>query len=233
MLIPLVHGEPIRFGADREHGVVMGSDGQLRIVEVADVGEDALLVHDETEPGPGLQLSPAVERPPRADADRRVPGRRPARLRHRGQPPAGRGRTSATAPATSPRCCAPAPPGRSTELGPVGPGALRGLGPRYSSSRRNTTPVRGLGEKNVVFGGMRSPPWAMSTIWATVAGRSSTPACGLDRARRRDDVVDAVLERDSWAGRPARACVEAGRVEVARRRLAHRVGREEPTVPSG
>ena len=50
MLIPLVHGEPIRFGADNEKGVVMGTDGQLRIVEVADVGEDALLVHDEHQP---------------------------------------------------------------------------------------------------------------------------------------------------------------------------------------
>ena len=47
MLIHLVHGEPIRFGADNEKGVVMGTDGQLRIVEVADVGEDAILVHDE------------------------------------------------------------------------------------------------------------------------------------------------------------------------------------------
>ena len=46
MLIDLVHGQPIRFGAENEKGVVMGSDGQLRIVEVADVGEDALLVHD-------------------------------------------------------------------------------------------------------------------------------------------------------------------------------------------
>ncbi|MHB8681112.1 MAG: 2-oxoacid:ferredoxin oxidoreductase subunit beta [Acidimicrobiales bacterium] len=57
-LIPLVHGEPIRFGAEGEHGVVLDRDG-LHIVEVADVGEDALLVHDETRGDPGLafQLS--------------------------------------------------------------------------------------------------------------------------------------------------------------------------------
>jgi 2-oxoglutarate ferredoxin oxidoreductase subunit beta len=32
----------------------MGSDGQLRIVEVADVGEDALLVHDAGRDDPSL-----------------------------------------------------------------------------------------------------------------------------------------------------------------------------------
>src|SRR5881628_1238554 len=31
MMIDLKHGEPIRFGNDRQHGVSMGADGQLRI----------------------------------------------------------------------------------------------------------------------------------------------------------------------------------------------------------
>ncbi len=57
MIIDLHHGEPIRFGADRQRGVVMGSDGQLRIVEVADVGEDALLVHDERRDDPSLAFA--------------------------------------------------------------------------------------------------------------------------------------------------------------------------------
>jgi len=59
MLIPLVHGEAIRFGASGEKGVVMGSDGRLRIAPVDEVGEDALLVHDETRESAGLafQLS--------------------------------------------------------------------------------------------------------------------------------------------------------------------------------
>ena len=58
-LIPLVHGEPIRFGAEGQHGVVIGTDGRLRIVDVAEVGEDALLVHDEAREDAGLafQLS--------------------------------------------------------------------------------------------------------------------------------------------------------------------------------
>ena len=47
MLIPLTHGEPIRFGPEGEHGVVLQRDGSLEVVEVAEAGEAALLVHDE------------------------------------------------------------------------------------------------------------------------------------------------------------------------------------------
>ncbi|HEY4375624.1 MAG TPA: 2-oxoacid:ferredoxin oxidoreductase subunit beta, partial [Acidimicrobiales bacterium] len=54
MLIPLVHGEPIRFGADKEKGVMVDGQGRALIVKVRDVGEEAILVHDETRPEPGL-----------------------------------------------------------------------------------------------------------------------------------------------------------------------------------
>ncbi|HVL05781.1 MAG TPA: 2-oxoacid:ferredoxin oxidoreductase subunit beta [Acidimicrobiales bacterium] len=54
MLIPLVHGRPVRFGADDELGVVVDQQGAARIVKVADVGEDAVLVHDERREDPGL-----------------------------------------------------------------------------------------------------------------------------------------------------------------------------------
>ncbi len=59
MLIPLHHGEPIRFGAQGQHGVVLDAQHGARIVEVAEVGEDALLVHDEarTDPGVAFMLS--------------------------------------------------------------------------------------------------------------------------------------------------------------------------------
>jgi len=57
MLVPLVHGEPIRFGADGQRGVVMASDGGLRLVDVAEVGESALLVHDEHRDEPGLAFA--------------------------------------------------------------------------------------------------------------------------------------------------------------------------------
>ena len=54
MLIPLVHGERIRFGAEGELGVTVDQQGRALIVKVADVGEDAILVHDEQRPEPGL-----------------------------------------------------------------------------------------------------------------------------------------------------------------------------------
>jgi 2-oxoglutarate ferredoxin oxidoreductase subunit beta len=54
MLIPLVHGEPVRFGAGGELGVTVDNQGRAQIVAVADVGEDAILVHDERRPEPGL-----------------------------------------------------------------------------------------------------------------------------------------------------------------------------------
>jgi 2-oxoglutarate/2-oxoacid ferredoxin oxidoreductase subunit beta len=54
MLIPLQHGQPVRFGPDGERGVVVDGQGRARIVDVAEVGEDAILVHDEAREDPGL-----------------------------------------------------------------------------------------------------------------------------------------------------------------------------------
>jgi 2-oxoglutarate ferredoxin oxidoreductase subunit beta len=56
MLIPLAHGEPIRFGPDGERGVIF-EDGMARVVDVADVGEDRLVVHDEHRDDPGLAFA--------------------------------------------------------------------------------------------------------------------------------------------------------------------------------
>jgi 2-oxoglutarate ferredoxin oxidoreductase subunit beta len=68
MVIPLEHGKPIRFGADGEKGVMMGGDGQLRVVSVADVGDDAILVHDAERSDSGLafalaRLSNSIDQP--------------------------------------------------------------------------------------------------------------------------------------------------------------------------
>jgi 2-oxoglutarate ferredoxin oxidoreductase subunit beta len=54
MLIPLEHGKPVRFGPDGEKCVVLDGQGHARIADVAEVGEDAVLVHDEARPDPGL-----------------------------------------------------------------------------------------------------------------------------------------------------------------------------------
>src|SRR2546429_1792181 len=56
-LIPLEHGQPIRFGAENEKGVALDGQGPARIVDVADVGEDRLLVHDEQRDDPSLAFA--------------------------------------------------------------------------------------------------------------------------------------------------------------------------------
>jgi 2-oxoglutarate/2-oxoacid ferredoxin oxidoreductase subunit beta len=55
--IRLIAGEPIRFGTELERGVARGADGGLEIVNVADVGEDGLIVHDPGRTDPGLAFS--------------------------------------------------------------------------------------------------------------------------------------------------------------------------------
>ena len=45
--IMLEHGQPVRFGEEGERGVVQRPSGAMEIVDVADVGEEALVVHDE------------------------------------------------------------------------------------------------------------------------------------------------------------------------------------------
>ena len=56
MLINLTHGEPVRFGVDGERGVMI-VDGTAKIVDVAEVGIDALHVHDETAPDPSVAFA--------------------------------------------------------------------------------------------------------------------------------------------------------------------------------
>jgi 2-oxoglutarate ferredoxin oxidoreductase subunit beta len=56
-LIPLEHGKPIRFGPDGEKGVMLDAQGRAMIVDVADVGEDRILIHDEKRQEPGLAFT--------------------------------------------------------------------------------------------------------------------------------------------------------------------------------
>jgi 2-oxoglutarate ferredoxin oxidoreductase subunit beta len=55
--IRLASGQPIRFGAESEYGIVRGENGNLKVVEVAEVGAEALLVHDPHRGDPGLAFS--------------------------------------------------------------------------------------------------------------------------------------------------------------------------------
>jgi 2-oxoglutarate ferredoxin oxidoreductase subunit beta len=55
--IVLEHGAPIRFGEENEKGVRMRPDGSVEVVAVADVGEDALLVHDSHSESPTIAFA--------------------------------------------------------------------------------------------------------------------------------------------------------------------------------
>ena len=55
--IYLRHGEPIRFGAEGERGVRVREDGSAELVDVADLGEQGLLVHDERHREPSLAFA--------------------------------------------------------------------------------------------------------------------------------------------------------------------------------
>jgi 2-oxoglutarate ferredoxin oxidoreductase subunit beta len=55
--IYLRSGERIRFGAEDEKGVVQYPDGSLHVVEVAEAGENSLLVHDSSHVQPSLAFA--------------------------------------------------------------------------------------------------------------------------------------------------------------------------------
>jgi 2-oxoglutarate ferredoxin oxidoreductase subunit beta len=63
--IPLEHGKPIRFGENLEKGVARDSAHGLRLVDVSDVDESDLIVHDAQRPDPSLAFALAhlSERP--------------------------------------------------------------------------------------------------------------------------------------------------------------------------
>ena len=150
MLINLVHGEPIRFGADNEKGVAMGTDGRLRIVDVAEVGESraARARRARTRPRSRVRAVAAEPQPDDAHAGRRVPRRRPGRVRVRDL--------------ASADACEREGPWRPRPAARV----RRHLGRQLAaqSSIRNTVPVLGFGAKNVVFGGISLPAWAVAAI---------------------------------------------------------------------
>jgi 2-oxoglutarate/2-oxoacid ferredoxin oxidoreductase subunit beta len=52
--IRLEHGKPIRFGPEGSRGVRLGANATIEIVNVAEAGEDSLIVHDEHRDDPAL-----------------------------------------------------------------------------------------------------------------------------------------------------------------------------------
>ena len=54
--INLEPGKPIVFGPDDEYGIMINLEG-ARVVKVADVGIDAIKVHDPADPNPGIAFA--------------------------------------------------------------------------------------------------------------------------------------------------------------------------------
>ena len=92
-------GQPIRFGKDGEKGVVCNERGEVKIVDVADVGEENLLIHDEARPDP-----PAPRRTKGTSRSTAARNQSWASRRQSGQSSAtGRRRTGSTSRAPPPR----------------------------------------------------------------------------------------------------------------------------------
>ena len=57
-LIPLEHGQPIRWGSDNDKCLVRDEDtGGVRVAQISDVGEDAMIVHDAHSPDPSMAFA--------------------------------------------------------------------------------------------------------------------------------------------------------------------------------
>ena len=165
MLIPLQHGEPIRFGADREKCISIDNQGNPRVSLVAEVGESAVLVHDEAREDPSLafMLSRLAHGPTRADADRCLPRRQPSSSTPKRRHNSSRQRSNRRVPVTSVRSCSRVRPGRSDglnrETGTPSPSA--------ASARRTSTSAASC------RGHVRSPRSARRS--ADGAARLQTP----------------------------------------------------------
>ena len=53
----LEHGRPLKFGNEEEKGLVVGPNGLPQVVELAEIGDRALYVHDERAPNLGYPLN--------------------------------------------------------------------------------------------------------------------------------------------------------------------------------
>ena len=81
--IRLEHGQPIRFGADAERGVVQRADGSCELVDVAEAGDGCAARPRRAPRGVQPRVRALAYRPHAAgpDADRRLPRRRAPGLR--------------------------------------------------------------------------------------------------------------------------------------------------------
>jgi 2-oxoglutarate ferredoxin oxidoreductase subunit beta len=56
-VVEIEHGKPLRFGKQKEKGIMLDNSGNPTVVNVAEAGEDGLFVHDETSEFGALLIS--------------------------------------------------------------------------------------------------------------------------------------------------------------------------------
>ena len=151
-----------------EMGVVMNEFGEAKIVRVDDVGDDRLLVHDETPPRPVARVrAVAAGRAPRdADPGRRVPRGRASVVRGRDAASARRRRRAQRPRRPREAAALRARPGRSAAR----PRPSVGATPAQSQRCGTPSPTGASGVKNVVFCGMRARSIAAARVCATDTG---------------------------------------------------------------
>ena len=206
MLIPLRHGEPIRFGADLEQ--VRRRRARRPRPRGHDGGRGGGGAHPRARrvphrPRAGLRPVAPVAGPDGADADRRVPSRRAGRVRRRRPTSSSTPQWRRRAPATSPPSCAAAPPGtsaltRAQSSRDAEDDAGPGLGPEEGGLGRH--PVAGVGDLLDLLDGHRPEQDA-----------GVGPALGHGTL----DVGDAVLVGEVVLGQRGERLVEADGVERA------------------
>ena len=215
MLIELEHGEPIRFGADREHGVVLNEFGECEIVDVAG-GEIATRSCTTSTATTRRSRSRSRASPP----DRRC--RRPVGVFRDVERPTYEGEVQQQLAAASER----QGPGDLAAL--LGSGADLGGRPDPRPSARRGSPVvegadhhagaRLRREVGRLLGHPHAAPSAAARIWSTVTPRSSTAASASpvdDRRRDRGRIAAVGEGRAVERGPDGR--VEPRGVDVAQR----------------
>ena len=223
------------------------------IVDVADVGEDALLVHDETEPGSGLPAVPPVAAgptsPPRSacSGPSSVPTTAPRSAASWPRPRSANGPGDLARPAALRRHLdgrLARPPAASLRAlrrpGAIGPAVACRLRLRRSPRPRSTRPGGGTPR--------RCAAWVRRT-WSSEAcarrrgrsPRSGPPwpvAAGTRPGTRRactraDDLIHAVLEGELVVGELGQRRVQSAGVQVAHPHEPSRGGGSATTPPWG
>ena len=205
MLIPLEHGQadPFRGRGRARRRFRRAGPAAPRRGGRRRRGRAARPRRAATRPEPGLRVVPSRDRAARADTDRRLPGGRAPDYGCPRRPPAPRG-----AEAQGPwRSVCSAAFRSDLDLRVM-------LRVAQSSSDRNAMPVRGLGSKNVVFGGIRRPPCATRSILLTGTGLSRNPASARPVTHGRDGFPPARLVGELVVSERRQHHLQTARVEV-------------------